>query len=39
MKLGLHGIWVDPRNAGVDGRPGRPHRTVSAFTEIVASSA
>jgi len=37
MQLGLHGIWVDPRNAGLDGHPNRPHRTVSAFTEIVAS--
>ena len=37
MQLGLHGIWVDRRNAGLDGRPGRPHRIVSAFTEIVAS--
>ena len=36
MQLGLHGIWVDRRNAGLDGRPGRPHRIVSAFTEIVA---
>ncbi len=36
MQLGLHGIWVDPRNRGLDGRPGRPHRIVSAFTEIVA---
>ncbi len=35
MQLGLHGIWVDPRNAGLDGRPDRPHRVVSAFTEIV----
>ena len=35
MQLGLHGIWVDRRNAGLDGRPGRPHRIVSAFTEIV----
>ncbi len=35
MQLGLHGIWVDPRNAGLDGRPGQPHRIVSAFTEIV----
>ena len=39
MQLGLHGIWVDPRNAGLDGHPGRPHRTVSAFTEIVESPA
>ena len=38
MQLGLHGIWVDVRNAGLDGRPDRPHRTVSAFTEIVDSS-
>ena len=36
MQLGLHGIWVDVRNAGLDGRPDRPHRVVSAFTEIVA---
>ncbi len=36
MQLGLHGIWVDPRNAALDGLDGRPHRTVSAFTEIVA---
>ncbi|MCI0838139.1 MAG: HAD family hydrolase [Chloroflexi bacterium] len=35
MRLGLHGIWVDVRNAGLDGHPGRPHRVVSAFTEIV----
>ena len=35
MQLGLHGIWVDPHNAGLDGHPGRPHRIVSAFTEIV----
>ena len=38
MQLGLHGIWVDVRNAGLAGRPDRPHRTVSAFTEIVDSS-
>ena len=38
MQLGLHGIWVDVRNAGLDGRPDRPHRIVSAFTEIVSSS-
>ncbi|MCH7488862.1 MAG: HAD family hydrolase, partial [Chloroflexi bacterium] len=24
MQLGLHGIWVDVRNAGLDGRPDRP---------------
>ncbi len=35
MQLGLHGIWVDLRNAGLDGRTGQPHRIVSAFTEIV----
>ena len=35
MQLGLHGIWVDLRNAGLDGCPDRPHRVVSAFTEIV----
>ena len=35
MQLGLHGIWVDRRNAGLDGRPVRAHRIVSAFTEIV----
>ena len=39
MKLGLHGIWVDPCNAGLDDRSDRPHRIVSAFTEIVSSSA
>ena len=39
MKLGLHGIWVDLHNAGLDGCPGRPHRIVSAFTEIVDSPA
>lgn len=38
MQVGLHGIWVDPRNADLDGHPGRPHRTVSAFTEIVETS-
>jgi putative hydrolase of the HAD superfamily len=37
MKLGLHGIWVDVRSAGLDGRPDRPHRVVGAFTEIVES--
>lgn len=37
MQLGLHGIWVDVRNAGLDGRPDRPHRVVRAFTEIVES--
>ena len=36
MQLGLHGIWVDGRNAGLDGLPEQPHRVVSAFTEIVA---
>ncbi len=36
MQMGLHGIWVDPRETGLDGLDGRPHRTVSAFTEIVA---
>ncbi len=35
MQLGLHGIWVDVRNAGFDGRPEQPHRVVSAFAEIV----
>jgi putative hydrolase of the HAD superfamily len=39
MQLGLHGIWVDPRNAGLDGRPDRPHRVVSAFTEIAGDRA
>ncbi|MCH7484034.1 MAG: HAD family hydrolase [Chloroflexi bacterium] len=39
MQLGLHGIWVDPRNAGLDGHRDRPDRIVSAFTEIVSSSA
>ena len=39
IQLGLHGIWVDVRNAGLDGRPGRPHRVVSAFTEIVETPA
>jgi len=36
MQMGLHGIWVDSRETGLDGLDGRPHRTVSAFTEIVA---
>ena len=35
MQLGLHGIWVDLWGTGVDGRPDRPHRIVSAFTEII----
>ena len=36
MQLGLHGIWVDPRNKGLDGHSGSPpNRVVSAFTEIV----
>ena len=36
MQLGLHGIWVDPRNASLDGHSGSPpNRVVSAFTEIV----
>lgn len=35
MKLGLHGIWVDVCSTGLDGHPDRPHRVVSAFTEIV----
>ncbi|HEY5640165.1 MAG TPA: HAD family hydrolase, partial [Dehalococcoidia bacterium] len=34
MKLGLHGIWIDGRKAGPAGRPDRPDRIVSAFTEI-----
>lgn len=38
MQLGVHGIWVDVRKAGLDGRPDRPHRVVSAFTEIVGES-
>ena len=39
MQLGLHGIWVDGRGKGLDGHPDRPHRIVSAFTEIVESPA
>ncbi len=39
MQLGLHGIWVDVRNAGLDGRPQRPDRIVSAFAEIVEPQA
>ncbi len=39
MQHGLHGIWVDLWGAGVDGRPDRPHRIVSAFTEIVGPPA
>ena len=39
MRLGLHGIWVDLRNAGLAGHPDRPHRVVSAFTEIVETPA
>jgi len=35
MKLGLHGVWVDGRGTGCDGRKERPHRIVSAFTDIV----
>jgi putative hydrolase of the HAD superfamily len=36
MKLGIHGIWVDVRGRGCDGRPDKPDRIVAALADIVA---
>lgn len=35
MKLGIHGIWVDVRGRGCDGRPDKPDRIVAALADLV----